>query len=31
MFHLKIESIAATINIAKSDPFLENGGTMHVS
>ncbi|MBT3350789.1 MAG: hypothetical protein HOC91_06695 [Nitrospinaceae bacterium] len=28
---VKAESIEAAIEIAKSDPFLENGGTMRVS
>jgi hypothetical protein len=28
---VKAESIEAAIEIAKSDPFLENGGTIHVS
>ncbi len=28
---VKAESIEAAIEIAKSDPFLENGGTIRVS
>ena len=28
---IKAESIEAAIEIAKSDPFLENGGTIRVS
>ena len=28
---IKAESIEAAIEIAKSDPFLDNDGTIHVS
>jgi hypothetical protein len=31
MFHLKVENIEAAIEIAESDPFLENGETIRVS